>query len=372
MTRLASDRARIESEVGIALDETDIAIVERARARGKSHPEIIEEILVHETWFFRDAGVFAALEAHARARGGPLRVLSAPCSTGEEAYACAITLREAGLPASEISVVGIDVSARAIAHAEAGVYAAQSFRAQTPFPSESRWLTGPTGARAVAPELRALVRFRVANLVSEGALEDEAPFDVVLCRNLIVYLTAEARRRLARTISRLLSPSGTLFLGHAEDLAGFERSGPASALMFRTASGVQRAPRPLAPAALAPSPRTARVAIASEVPRRDPPVARPSLSEAQALADAGSLAEAAALTERVLRDMPSADAYVLLGVIESARQRPEAAIAAWQRAVYLQPDHGTAVIALANALRARGQDARADALVSSLSRRGGG
>ncbi len=365
MRQSAGERARIERDLGIALDDVDLAALTRAKARGVAWEELVEEVLVHETWFFRDPAAFEALRAFARERGGALRVLSAPCSTGEEAYSCAIALREAGLSLEACTILGVDVSDRALARAEAARYAATSFRSTyTGWESDALEPADAEGAREVSPELRDAVRFRKVNLITESALEDEAPFDVVLCRNLIVYLTMDARRRIGRVISRMVAPGGLLFLGHAEELPGFERSGSASALAFRAASSVLRAPRDaLVEAQRAYVPPTAIVPAA--------PLASP-LEVARALADRGSLDEAIAHAERAVRDAVDlrggAEAYALLGTIESARGRAEDALRAWQRAVYLDASHEVAAVSLATALRARGETGRADALVEALAR----
>lgn len=363
MTRGASERVRIERELGIALDDVDLAAVERAKLRGVPWHELVEEVLVHETWFFRDPGVFDALASFARQRGGPLRVLSAPCSTGEEAYSCAIALQEVGLARDACTIVGVDVSERALARARAARYGPSSFRS-TRTGWEDHALSAPDerGTRLVTETLRERVQFRCANLVEPRALEDEAPFDVVLCRNLVVYLTPEARARLARTLARRLAPGGVLFLGHAEELAGFERWGPASGLAFRAASAVLRAlPEPKAAAT---PPASALPVVPAQEPR--------ALETARALADRGRLDEALAHAERAVREArdvrASARAYTLLGSIESARGRASEALRAWQRAVYLDPSDEVAVVSLATALRTSGELVRADALLDSLAR----
>lgn len=375
----AAERSRIERELGIALDDVDAAAVRRAKSRGAAWDELVEEVLVHETWFFRDPGAFEVLGSLARQRGA-LRVLSAPCSTGEEAYSCAIALRESGVPLAACTIVGVDVSEKALARARLGRYGPPAFRSTHTGWEDGAFEPTSTSERTLSSTLREAVRFRAANLVDDGALEDEAPFDVIFCRNLVVYLTPTARARIARVLARLLAPGGVLFLGHAEELPGFERWGPARALSFRAASGILRAPRPGIPRLAATPPATVRATVnavvnatATTTPAAMP--ARSALETARALADRGLVDEALAHAERAARDATSlaasAEAYALLGTIESALGHPDQAVRAWQRAVYCDPSHEAATVSLATALRARGETARADALLRALAQRGG-
>jgi chemotaxis protein methyltransferase WspC len=210
--------------------------------------------------------------------------------------------------------------------------------------------------------------------VAQDALGDEAPFDAVLCRNLWVYLTPAARARLEALLARLVGSAGVLFMGHAEAPTGptFERVGPASAFMFRKASEGRRAPAPAT--RRTPAHGTVvmpKVTSGATPPHPAPaPPPGPSLEGARRLADAGDLERAAAECERVLRERGhDAETYALLGTIENARGRGDAAIKAWQRAVYLDPEHRTALLQLALAWRERGEAARAEVLIERAGRK---
>ena len=192
-------RERVETELGLSLDRSDLATLERSKsARGDEDvAELAEELLVHETWFFRDPAVFDELARvvvplAAGAHGRPLRLLSAPCATGEEAYSIAIALLELGLPEASFEVVGVDVSRRALEAAEEGRYGKHSLRSERRG-WEARFLIGDVDCWSVSAVVRERVRFLRANLVEPGALSSEAPFDVVFCRNMLVYLTEAAR-----------------------------------------------------------------------------------------------------------------------------------------------------------------------------------
>ncbi len=193
---------------------------------GGSHDELgplAEQLTVGETYFFRNHDQLRACTEHGlperlRALAGrrPLRILSAGCASGEEAYSLAILVREQ-LP-EPVQIVGIDLNPAAIAKARRGRYSDWSLR-ETPDPMRERYFRGHGRDQELAADIRALVRFEVRNLV------DEAPdfwradaFDVVFCRNVLMYLSPRQARAVVGRIERALTPGGYLFLGHAETL----------------------------------------------------------------------------------------------------------------------------------------------------------
>lgn len=204
--------------LGLDLDEVDRAAWARATERGG---EALEALLTHETWFFRDDACFAALTGALAGRGA-VRVLSAGCSTGEEAWSIAIALEEAGVVGA---VRGVDVSPLAIERARSGRYGAASFRAEARDP-RGRWLAPDGDAWVVDEALRARVAFGVANLVARDGAGIDGPYDAILCRNVWIYLTDEARETLAARLARALAPGGVLFVGPAEAPGAPSRGGP--------------------------------------------------------------------------------------------------------------------------------------------------
>ena len=198
------------------------SFVDAARHGGEAWEILLDQVLVLETWFFRDRATFETLPSLVRHRwrgpgSAPVRLLSWPCSTGEEPYSVAIALSEAGLPREAFTIDAADVSPQAIAAARAGIYGPRSFRGAGP------WHRSPyfehaegRGHWRVTPAYRSMVEFRRANLVSLHGLAPAARYDVVLCRNVLIYLHAEARARVMRTLGSLLEPGGVLIVGHAE------------------------------------------------------------------------------------------------------------------------------------------------------------
>ncbi|MGH8028966.1 MAG: CheR family methyltransferase, partial [Arenimonas sp.] len=145
-----------------------------------------EHFLVPESWFFRAGEQFDDLVRHAREQRDrrPLRVLSLPCASGEEAYSAVIRLLEAGLAPGEIDVLGIDLSETAIARARAGRYRTSALRGQA---LAEPWMEECTGGFEVADVVRHCARFRVGNALDDTHLRGEDRFDIIFCRNLLIY-----------------------------------------------------------------------------------------------------------------------------------------------------------------------------------------
>jgi chemotaxis protein methyltransferase WspC len=237
---------------------------------------IIEEAVVRETRFFRDPAVFdhmrRTLVALAAATPGPLRILSAPCGTGEEAYSVAAMLQLAGIAPSRFTIDALDISPASLQVAREAVYAERAFRhvrvelrdaCVSPFGTQWR----------VHDALRECVRFARVNLAERAALGQTAQYHVVLCRNLFIYLASEARAALAESLSTALLPGGRLYLGTAdrvEELAAlFAPMRPASSFEFvhrlRVEVLPQSSPRiaPARPETKTPKRRTAAVQATS-------------------------------------------------------------------------------------------------------------
>jgi chemotaxis protein methyltransferase WspC len=315
-------------------------------------------------------------------------VLSLPCATGEEPYSAAMTLLDVGLPPARFHLEAVDVSHRAIAAARQATYGVRSVRHVGPDRLE-RFFEADGDRWRVVDDVRRLVRFARGNLVDPQLMARAEPFDVVFCRNALIYLSGTARRQAVAALSRLVRDDGVLLTGHAESLRLVEPAF-ASARVPRTFAWV---PRQAAPDRLVPErvAAPARVRAAHAVGRPDepsrtgsgplpghaprghragpatarnaPPVVEgPAtlLAQATRLADAGQLEEARALTARLVQAWPGeAPAHYLAGVIASGLGQHADAEAALRRAVYLDPGHGQALLHLAFLRARRGDDAEA-------------
>lgn len=348
---------------------------------------LIEDVLVPETWFFRGGKVFSFLAEHVRRAiqsapsGLTFRILSAPCSSGEEPYSMAIALLEADIPRERWTVEGIDLSERSMERARQGVYRESSFR-ETPAFLRDEYFHERPGGWELDPAVRGRVRFQQGNLLDPGLLAGAAPFNLIFCRNLLIYLHAEARRKVFANLERLLAPQGILCMGHAEPLnlldPQFHTTGPAAYFLFeRGRKQDQSRPLPSIPARKQPR-------IGRPTPRRQRP---PSLAVVQstAVAPADLLRQArreadAGLLDKALQTCqahlaaaePSADAYSLLGVIHQARRERSKAVACFRQALYLDPVHEEALLHLLLLYQESGNEAAALRLRRHLERKTAG
>ncbi|MGV7029407.1 CheR family methyltransferase [Methylobacterium symbioticum] len=355
------------------------------------------EITIGETFFFRYAEQFAALRATilpdliaARAAEQTLRIWSAGCSTGAEPYSVAILAHELigpALPAWQVTILGTDISAAALATARAAEYGRWALRTS---PAEERrryFLPLPPkpgaareGGYALKPEYRRMVRFERANLLD--LLDGRAPphldgFDLILCRNVLIYFDAATVAGLMRALARRLRPGGWLLIGHAEPSPVFADwldavSLPGTVAYRRPGDGAPMpppAPSPATPPApwippelpplpalpSAPPPEAARDghAAAASGLHPAPLPAAPSppdpgvdgadqaadiLPRLRALADAGDTGAAWRLLREGLAARPT-DATLRFyeGLIAGALGRDAEAERAFRAAVYLEP-----------------------------------
>ena len=368
-----------------ALGLTDPAAYAGALAtRSEAFDALADRLVVSETWFFRGGGLFAELARLVAAAlpelaGRPsFRALSLPCSSGEEPYSLAIAFLEAGLPPERWIVDGIDLSPRLIEAARRGAYREFSFRQTDPAlrvryfrPAGDRW--------ELNARVRELVRFRVGNLLAPTLAADAAgPYELVLCRNLLIYLTPAARRLALDVLERLLAPEGLLGVGHAEPqlLADrpFRRVGAESLFLFRH-SPMRKADREKrrekARRGIGEKKRGTPKAtsLPASVLRTSPSEEERPLDRARRLADAGRLDEALAQCQSHLKEAgPSADAYSLLGVLQQARGDVGAAAASFRKALYLAPEHREALTHAMLLSAQRGDAGQAAALRERMKR----
>jgi chemotaxis protein methyltransferase WspC len=352
---------------------------------------LIEAVVVPETWFFRDQGAFDALVQQAlpewrrQLPAGPMRLLSLPSSTGEEPYSIAMTLLEAGVDASAFRVDAIDISERALATARRAVYRRNSFRGRS-LERCARHLDVEGPLHRLRSSVTACVQFRHGNLFDDAGLRGASPYDVVFCRNLLIYFDLPAQDRAMRVLEGLLSPRGFLFLGPSEAaLALVHRWKPVNVPLsfgFRppAAAGAEKAlPRP-APVPSVPIPRAAARKGATVVrPAKIQAPAAPSrsvaanedlLARAERLANEGKLREASDCCESfVARHGPNAQAFYLLGLVRDAEGDAKAAAAHYRKALYLEPAHRQALAHLAMILERSGDAAGARVLRDRAVRR---
>lgn len=348
------------------------AFLRAAAAGGEAWQKLVESVVISETWFFRDEVPFAHIANTVRAawNGGgnsPVRVFSCPCSTGEEAYSVAIALSEAGLPNEAFSIDAADVSSSALKAARAGVFKSRSFRGGHKV-DRSRYFHHDSGTQTwrLKPAYREMVQFRPVNLISLDGLDSARRYDIVLCRNLLIYLHPKARSRVMEALWNLLTKDGILIVGHAEPSIarehGFTGVGDPGAFAFAKANASKARKKTVQDLSNVRPQRNnplSHLASSFAAARRSPEYAAVansarahstelSLQRIRSLADAGQTEEAMQACRNYVRRVPdSADGYFLLGLLCSALKDDHAAERALRRALYLEPNHAGALMHLA-------------------------
>lgn len=349
--------------------------------------ELIEAVVVSETWFFRDQEAFNALGHFVMHEWLPtrsekkLRLLSIPCATGEEAYSMAMTLEEIGLSPDSFQIDAVDISELALARARKAVYGRNSFRGKNLEFRDRYFEAGPHGHH-LADRIRKRVVFQHANLLGPDFFPGAHFFDYIFCRNLLIYLDTSAQDRAIRTLKRLLVPEGLLFVGPAEsalllnhDLVSAKRPLAFAFRQSAPASQGQPVERKITPffkrkapelTAQVPKPksrvRTQRVAM-TRTRAVSIEKTKVDLKLATQLADDGRLEEAVKVCEDYLKEhAASVEALYLLGVICDAMGQRDKATAQYRKVLYLQPEHYESLMHLSYAAEKNGDSASAQHL----------
>jgi chemotaxis protein methyltransferase CheR len=371
---------------------------------------LASHLTIGETYFFRERPTFAALAthvlpeliAHQRTQERRLRLWSAACSSGEEAYSLAILLRDL-IPDIEdwrVSILGTDINPRFLARARQGEYGEWSFRDCTAGFRERHF--DPVGEKryAVKSAIRRLVSFTELNLASDGfpsLATDTNAMDVILCRNVLIYFTPDHTRALIEKLRRALVEDGWLITSPSECsqavFHAFTATNYPGAILYR-----KRAPRAapwLMPVAVpqAALPPVLAAPLHRDVPKPAAPAAPAAslASQAQSLFDAGRFAEVANLIDAdtspstlqsllaralanlgrlkeaahaiehwLTTDKLNATAHYLDAMIRQELGDADAARRSLTRSVYLEPGFALAHFALGNLARGtqRGDEAR--------------
>ncbi len=341
---------------------------------------LVEEIVVPETWFFRDHESYAFLSEWSRKwlPSHPyhaMRVLSAPCASGEEPYSIAMTMAETGISPDRYSIEAVDISAVGLEKARVGVYGRNSFRGQ-PLDFRDKYFGKVGTSWRLNTEISKQVHFRQANIADTELERKEGELDVIFCRNLLIYFDTKSRARVMNLMHRALAPDGILFLGHAEGALahdyGFEPIPAPMAFVFRkTSAHPQEKPLVRRPARIAAAPMSRRLAAAPPPPlARKPAVSLPApvkvepaapadpqqlMAAARRMADEGRFAEARNACREVLKtEVQCADAYYLLALVEEAAGNETLAVEYYKKTLYIEPDHEETLVQLSLLERKQG------------------
>jgi chemotaxis protein methyltransferase WspC len=346
--------------------------------------ELIESVVVSETWFFRDHQAFDAFIKNIMSEWLPrhplqtLRILSVPCSTGEEPYSLAMALLDAGVLPERFQIHGVDISERALAGAQRAVYGRNAFRGQE-LSFRDRHFRQSGDGYALEPRVRNAVQFHRLNLLQQELPGGGEPFDFIFCRNLLIYFDGPTQTRALSKLRSALGREGILFVGPAELPLVMSRG--FVSMNFTMAFACKRDDSESAPAKPAiPPARTRRAVVTDVVPvavtqqpapvhtdflrkkvdalphaaHAAPAVVETNLKEARRMADEGKLGEAILACEAHVKQFgPVAEAYYLLGLVADARGE-SVALELYRKAIYLDPGHYESLLQLSLLLEKQG------------------
>jgi len=219
-----SGRETMTMAIRQAARSAGLADLREFAARVSSDPAaldaLIDGVVIPETWFFRNPEALDALASWAtafrsRKPSARMRILSVPAATGEEPYSIVMSLLDAGFQAADFEVTSADLSRAVLRFAAEGLYTGRSFRGES-LSFRDRYFTEEADGYRLNANIRELVHFRRANLLTDDILAAEGSYDVIFCRNLLMYFGDNDQTAAFRRLRHALKEDGILFLGPAE------------------------------------------------------------------------------------------------------------------------------------------------------------
>ena len=347
-------------------------------------------MIVPETWFFRYPESFVTLGRLARERlaahSSPrvLRILSLPCSTGEEPYSIAMAMFDAGFAAHQFKVDALDVSPLSVQRAQRAVYGKNSFRGQN-IEFRERYFTLEEDGYQLCARVREQITFHVGNLLDPALMANQPAYDFVFCRNLLIYFDLKTQKQALDALKRMTRTDGVLFIGPAEGslLNGLGMRSINAPQSFAFCHS-QEPPLAVMPALVERKPQ------ARPLPPLTAPVSRPFIARPQTLTQpsAPTLDEPAQLLEKIAtlanegnsrqaraacelslqRHGPQAQVFYWLGLLSDVEGQTAQAQAFYRKALYLEPQHAQALAQLAALLASLGDVAGAQRLQARAAR----
>lgn len=193
---------------------------------GEEIVQLLDVISTNHTFFFREQDHFVLLEQTLKGwlgKGlGKLRVWCAAASTGEEPYTLSMVCQDACAGKNvDVRILATDISTRVLKQCKEATYPAEKIQEIPPEMRKRWWEKMPDGSWSASEDLRSVLTFARLNLM-EVPYPMKGPFDVIFCRNVMIYFDKSGRERFVREAVRLLRPGGFLVVGHAESLAGID------------------------------------------------------------------------------------------------------------------------------------------------------
>ncbi len=350
---------------GLSADE----LAFQAQGDAAVFARLVAHFTVNESWLFRSPDQFAQLSRFVKTRTRPLKLLSLPCARGEEPASIAVTLSEAGLSPSDFSIVAGELDCGALAKARSGRFPRSAFRvsfSDSEYTPDSRWFVPQAQEFVLAPALLARIDFRQMNILDKDLLAGEF-FDVIFCRNLLIYLHSDARQDALRFLRRVAAPGALVFTGTAEPNINFDEpeNKPHTVLIQQA---LTRAP-PKHKRHHVAKPREGLANGLQPSAISETSLLTVKLAQIEQSANEGDVQGACLCLEQFLREAPThAEAWYLRGVLASALDDLARAEASLDRAAYLNPGHAPTLRLRAELARRSGDGLHAERLHARLKR----
>jgi chemotaxis protein methyltransferase CheR len=220
---------RVNERMAATASPTFLSYFGRLRANVQTEIEhFINAITVNETYFYREdhqltclTGDLLAERIRHKKPGGSIRIWSVPCSTGEEPYSIAIWLLENWplVDDYDIEILGSDIDTQVLAHAQSGIFGKRALMRLSPYLVGKYFSPHGEDQWKILDELRDSVRFSSVNLVEPNDTRRHGRFDVIFCRNVLIYFDDASRRVAAENLYENLLPDGFICLGHTESMS---------------------------------------------------------------------------------------------------------------------------------------------------------
>ena len=362
--------------------------------------ELVELLVVPETWFFRDTQPYHALTNYIRSQwlhkpqNSKLRLLSVPCSTGEEPYSLAMTLLDLGLQPTQFHIDAVDISKTSLAKAKKGIYSRNSFRGQK-LEFQTRYFNPIDKEHQICDQVKNTVNFSQGNLLDSQFLLNRQPYNIIFCRNVLIYFDSLSRKITLKSLNRLLKSEGIIFVGASEtgELAnvgleiirlngvfvGQKKVANTGINLSHSSvddhqikenkkdltqknTSLEINPIILTNTRISNNQNPENQDKSQQLPK---PTARldEQLDTIRNLADEGNLTEAVSKCQGYLyENSTNAEAYVLLGQVYQAQRLELEAEKCFQKAIYLDPKNSEALLHLTLIREEKGDIATANIL----------
>ncbi len=383
------------SHVGISSSKDYFNLIEN---ESKEFGELIEEVVVPETWFFRNINPFHALRKCAssmceigndKGEREAIKILSLPCATGEEPYSIAMALREEGLGKNNFHIDAVDISKRALTKARRAIYGKHSFR-EPDEGIQKKYFKKIRSGFHLLPDIKDHVSFSKANIIRENISPSPGYYDIIFCRNLLIYFSRDYQKIVLNKLSIALKEGGILFVGHAET-SQINRNKFTKLDFVKSFAYYKNSISMLGTTVSIESNRSNRDPVDKlkniydqlvEVTKKDIRLSQKIKQRAknkfnnnhskktdteivwlkvEKLVDSGHFQQATDVCERLLKSEPeNADGYYYLGLISNLCGSVGVAESLLKKAIYLAPHHQKALSLSVHLAIARGDDENAD------------